>query len=147
MNLDSIIIKTQALLESQDYAIICTGENNNYHGALVGYLYDKLHEAIYFASANYTRKSEYLSRDNKVALVIDNRSENPKVSNIECVTVNGSTSLIIEAKLKSETQKALLTKHPYLKELYLSTSCQFYKVKITHYQHVTHLQQVLKWQI
>ncbi len=146
MSLNPVIEKAHSLLESQDYAVLCTGENQKRHGALVGYIYDQLTETLYFASANYTRKSGYLPKDSQVAMVVDNRGENPKISDIECVTVEGNATLIDDNK-KEKVLNGLLTKHPYLKELLLSSTCEFYKVHIGQYQYVTRLQQVFKWKL
>ena len=76
-----------ALLDSNKYAIVCTSDNTESHGALVAFSASKTHQHIYFATPISTLKYTHIKEKSHIALVIDDRAMRGKdIGNISAVT-------------------------------------------------------------
>jgi hypothetical protein len=90
-------------------------------------------EELYFATARTTRKFRNLSQDNRVSMLIDNRSnEISDFHHAMAVTVLG-TAAELNGIQKEQVKKIYLSKHPYLTDFVSSGSCGLVLIQVEKY--------------
>lgn len=139
---DSII----DLVQSQRFMVLCTQGDTQPYGSVLAYYITENMQQAFFATPTNTRKYSLLNACNRVAMVIDNRSEYiDDINNIGAVTITGK-ACTIEPGLKRETlSQKLSERHPYLKSFLDSPSTALVQVDIYRYFYVTRFQEVYQW--
>ena len=97
---------------------------------------------VLFATTRSTRKYENLTADARVALLIDNRSnQDSDIHEATAVTATGRAEEI-EGADKERFLRLYLEKHPYLRDFVDSPTCALLRVRVETYYLVNRFQEV-----
>jgi nitroimidazol reductase NimA-like FMN-containing flavoprotein (pyridoxamine 5'-phosphate oxidase superfamily) len=131
------------LFSSQPLAVLASQGNGQPYGNLVAFAATDDLKFLLFATARATRKYANITKDPRVAMVIDSRT-NQKVDFQKAVAV---TATGIVEKVKGAEKNHLLglylLKHPHLKKFVTSPSCALLRVKVDTYYVVRRFQKVM----
>ncbi len=138
--------RIRSLVNKQPYAVLCVQGSGQPYGALVAFAFSgDLRQAV-FATPVTTRKFRLLTTCDRVALVIDNRSNRTEdVMQIEAITATGRSQWLERNGEFERWAELLLAKHPYLKSFIRAESCALFSVDIVRFFHVARFQEVNQW--
>ena len=143
---DRTRIKLAALMRNQRYAVLATvGSDGVPHTSLMafGATTDLTHVII--ATRRDTRKYTSIKDNPSVALMIDNRANEPEdIERAIAVTVTGE-ALELRGSARSRYSSLYLTKHPYMVNLVESPRCALIQVRVKVYQIVSQLDEIAYW--
>jgi heme iron utilization protein len=136
--------KLQKLCQTQTLAVLCTHSQGQPYGSLVAFANtDDLREIV-FATLRTTRKYANLSADKRVALLLDDRSnQTADFRKAMAATAIGQIREITKKK-NSRYLRLYLEKHPHLKEFVEAPTCALLSVKVEKYYVVNRFQQVVE---
>lgn len=130
------------LFSSQKLAVLSSYGNEQPYASLVAFAATDDLKHIIFATTRSTRKYANLSGKLKVALLIDNRTNEEKdFSYAVAVTALGRAEEVRNPQKKAFLE-IYLRKHPYLKDFVSSPSCALLTVSIEKYYVVSRFQNV-----
>jgi general stress protein 26 len=131
------------LFSRQYFMVLATGSDEKLHTSLVAFASTDDLNWFYFAAPRNTRKFQNLSKNARVSLFIDNRTNDPTdITNKIGVTVEG-TAAEIEVKGREQTKSFFLAKNSYLKEFVNAPNTALIAVKVLRYRIVSHFQDVV----
>lgn len=130
------------LFSSQRLAVLATQDEGQPYGNLVAFVATEDLQHILFATDRATRKYAYLSSNPRIAMVIDNRS-NQEVDfhQASAVTATGVVKEVAGPD-RQRFQELYLAKHPSLRDFVSSPACALLKVEVETYYVVSKFQQV-----
>ena len=132
------------LFSSQPLAVLATQGSGQPYGSLVAFVATDDLKHILFATTRATRKYANLSEESRVAMVVDNRSnQDSDFHNALAVTAMGTAEEVRDDERNDLTQ-LYLAKHPYLREFVMSPTCALLKVSVDRYYMVTRFQNVVE---
>ena len=135
------------LFSSQRLAVLATQSRGRPYGNLVAFMATDDLKHLLFATTRATRKFVNISKNPKVAMVVDNRSnEESDFHQAAAVTATGVVKEV-EGPEKERFQKLYLSKHPYLKDFVSSPTCALLKVEVETYTIVNRFQNVVELHI
>jgi nitroimidazol reductase NimA-like FMN-containing flavoprotein (pyridoxamine 5'-phosphate oxidase superfamily) len=142
----SLESRIRRLVTSQDYAVLSTqGEGQPYASLVALAFSDDLAQAA-FVTATATRKYRLLSECDRVALLVDNRSQGQdRMMEIEAVTATGRAHLLEGGGERERWSSALVERHPQLAAFVASPTSALFRIDIVRYLHVSRFQEVLQW--
>lgn len=130
------------LFSTQKLAVLSSFGNEQPYASLIAFAETEDLRHIIFATTRATRKYANLSSESKIALLIDNRSNEEKdFSHAVAATALGSAEEVSNAERESFLEM-YLKKHPYLKDFVSSPSCALLKVTVQKYSMVSRFQNV-----
>jgi nitroimidazol reductase NimA-like FMN-containing flavoprotein (pyridoxamine 5'-phosphate oxidase superfamily) len=130
------------LFSAQKLAVLSSYGNEQPYASLVAFAVTDDLNHIIFATTRSTRKYANLSQESKVALLIDNRTNDEKdFSHAVAATALGRSEEVGSSQRK-EYLEIYLRKHPYLKEFVSSSSCALLTVSVEKYYVVSRFQNV-----
>ena len=136
--------RLKALCTSQKLAVVSTQSGGQPYASLVAFVASDDLRHIFFVTARTTRKFANLSKDPRVAVLI-NSSTNDEADFHEAVSI---TATGIAEEIKDPERKNLLklylSKHPYLDEFAKSPSCALVRVTARSYYMVQNFQNVME---
>jgi hypothetical protein len=136
--------EVRELFEAQKLAVLATHFSGAPYGNLVAFASSEGISCLLFVTSRSTRKYENISADARVALVIDNRSNELRdFGDAMAVTALGQ-ALEMEDPEKSGLLGSYLEKHPYLNDFVNSPSCALFKVNVEKYIIVSRFQNVME---
>ena len=107
--------RVKTLLKGQKFAVLCTSSQGWPYAGLVAVAAEDDLKQIYFATPENTRKTANLRADDRVALLVDNRSNRPE----DCQTGAAVTFLgraeMLAPRTRPQAVSLFLDKHPNLK--------------------------------
>jgi uncharacterized pyridoxamine 5'-phosphate oxidase family protein len=102
---------------------------------------------LLFATTRTTRKYANISKNPRIAIVVDNRSnQESDFHQAAAVTATGVVKEVVGPE-KEVFQKLYLSKHPYLTEFVSSPTCALLKVEVETYFVVNRFQNVVEFHI
>ena len=132
------------LFSSQRLAVLATQSRGRPYGNLVAFMATDDLKHLLFATTRATRKFVNISKNPKVAMVVDNRSnEESDFHQAAAVTATGVVKEVVGPE-KEVFQKLYLSKHPYLKDFVSSPTCALLKVEVETYTIVNRFQNVME---
>jgi nitroimidazol reductase NimA-like FMN-containing flavoprotein (pyridoxamine 5'-phosphate oxidase superfamily) len=135
------------LFSSQRLAVLATQSRKQPYGNLVAFMATNDLRHLLFATTRATRKYDNISKNPRIAMVVDNRSNREAdFHQAAAVTATGVVKEI-EGPEKDRFQKLYLAKHPYLKEFVSSPTCALLKVEVETYYIVNRFQNVVELHI
>jgi len=136
------ILKT--LFDSQPLAVLATQRAGQPYTSLVAFIATADLRSLIFATTRATRKYANLVADSRVAMHIDNRSNQPSDLHLALsVTATGLGAEMREQE-KAVTIPLYLTKHPHLREFVESPTCALVRVTVDTYYLVRQFQNVIE---
>jgi heme iron utilization protein len=144
---DQLKNKIKQLLSSQRLGVLSTHHHGHPYSSLVAFSSSQNLREIYFATPKTTRKYRNLNQDNRVSMLIDNRSnEITDFHHAMAVTVLG-TAKEIQGADKTDVMDIYLIKHPYLTDFVNSESCALVVIHVDRYVLVRRFQEVFELHI
>jgi nitroimidazol reductase NimA-like FMN-containing flavoprotein (pyridoxamine 5'-phosphate oxidase superfamily) len=139
----SVLKQTIAeLFSTQKLAVLSSFGNEQPYASLIAFAETEDLRHIIFATTRATRKYANLSSESKIALLMDNRSNEEKdFSDAVAATALGSAEEVSNSERESFLEM-YLKKHPYLKDFVSSPSCALLKVTVQKYSVVSRFQNV-----
>ena len=137
--------QVRALLGSQRFAVLSTRQKGGHpYASLVAFRVAPDLEQIVFCTLRATRKYANISSDGRVALLVDNRSnEETDLQQASAVTVLGACEES-QGEERKELSELFLARHPSMAEFVRSPSCAVMKVGVRSYYLVTRFQNVIE---
>jgi len=145
--LDFIDVKQDIsdLLNKESFAVLATQGQGQPYTSLMSFNATEDLKKIVFSTPQETRKFELLKKSDKVALMIDNRSQTPpSLNRISAVTITGKANIIPSEKAQKWAD-FLIEKHPYQKSFILAPSTTLVVVDVYRYFLVKRFQEVVEW--
>lgn len=141
-DLDRLKEKLRNLLATQRLAVLATQGQGQPYGSLVSFATIRDGREILFATSRTTRKYANLQAEPRVALVIDNRSnQESDFHEATAVTATGKAEEVPDAE-KADLIEIYLGKHPYLADFVSAPTCALLRVRVETYYLVSRFQQV-----
>jgi nitroimidazol reductase NimA-like FMN-containing flavoprotein (pyridoxamine 5'-phosphate oxidase superfamily) len=138
--------RIRRLVNTQPYGVLCTHGEDHAYGSLVAHAFAEDLSTAVFATPVATRKYRLLTEHDRVALVVDDRPENPdRMMAVEAITATGRARLVTAADERKPLAQLLLARHPQLRSFLASESCALFRVEILRYFHVARFQEVQQW--
>lgn len=135
------------LFSSQRLAVLATQGRDQPYGNLVAFVATDDLKHLLFATTRATRKFANISKNPKIAMVVDNRSnQETDFHQAAAVTATGVVKET-EGPEKERFKKLYLTKHPYLKEFVSSPTCALMRIDVETYYVVRQFQSVVELHI
>ena len=144
---DTIAEEIKNLLEKQPLAVLATQGNGQPYTSLMAFAFTEDLRFIVFATSLSTRKYENIKGDSRIALLVDDRSNNGEdFQNASALTILGEAC---EAALeKREYYRGLYVKrHPSLESFLSAESTVFFKMDVHTYLLVSKFENVVEYQI
>jgi len=135
------------LFATQNLAVLATHSQQQPYASLVAFVATDDLQHIYFATPKTTRKFANLTADGRVAILINNSTnQSADFHQAIAVTVVGDAEEITgPARARQLTD--YLAKHPYLEEFAKSPTCALVRVTARSYYLVRNFQQVLEYHL
>jgi len=130
------------LFAAQRSVVLATTENGQSYLSLMTFANTSDLQYLLVATYRVTRKYRNIEADPRVALLVDNRSNQP--SDIEqsmAVTVLGRAQEV-GATEKNQFLRIYLAKHPHMEKFVSSPECVLIKVKVERYFVVSNFQEI-----
>jgi nitroimidazol reductase NimA-like FMN-containing flavoprotein (pyridoxamine 5'-phosphate oxidase superfamily) len=132
------------LLRTQGIGVLATSFEGHPYTTLVAFAATDDLMDIFFATHRATRKYANLSRDARVTLLIDNRSNRARdFRDAVALTALGSAGEVAQEH-RAELKQFFLTKHPQLREFVLAPTCALCRISVWRYSLVRRFQDVLE---
>ena len=141
----SILEQMRELFATQRLAVLATDYSGLPYASLVAFaVSDDLRE-LFFATSRETRKFANLKSNNRVSLLIDNRSNQvADFSQAIAVTILGVGEELAETA-RAVSEALYLAKNPHLEEFVTAPSCAFVRVRVQSYYLVSRFQNVIEY--
>lgn len=135
------------LLASQRLAVLATRTSREPYTNLVAFAETPDLATILFATTRTTRKYANLSGNSRVALLIDNRSnEAADFRNAMAVSATG-TCREVEDHERKRLLGIYLAKHPFLRDFVTAPTCALMTIQMEKYSVVQRFQHVVEFTI
>jgi uncharacterized protein YhbP (UPF0306 family) len=137
------IRKTLAeLFNAQNLASLCTQHEGQPYGSLVAFYADDDLKRLFFVTAKTTRKFANLVADSRVAILINNSTNQTNDFHAAIAVTAVGTAKEITGTDKEKVLKQYLAKHPYLEDFAKAPTCALVGVSIQSYYLVQNFQNV-----
>jgi nitroimidazol reductase NimA-like FMN-containing flavoprotein (pyridoxamine 5'-phosphate oxidase superfamily) len=135
------------LLESQRLAVLSTQNHGQPYSNLIAIAATEDLRHLLFATTRATRKYANLMADSRVAVLVDNRRNDPSdFAGAAALTALGK-AWELHGVERQHFLEIYLRKHPYLEEFAAAPTCALLRVKVEKYLVVTRFQEVREVQI
>jgi len=132
------------LFESQKFAALGTQKEGQPYANLIAFAASDDLKSLYFATARATRKYANIEADARVAVLIDNRSnQDSDFSQAAAVTATGTAQEVVDSE-RDAVLTIYLAKHPMLEEFVRSPSCALLQIRVETYYLVRRFQNVME---
>lgn len=142
MNDGKVRDRLRRLLEGQSLGVLATCGGDETHATLVAFAYsDDLHE-IFFATSRGTRKFNGLLKNPRVALLVDDRSNEVRDFHDASVATAHGRASEVDVTRRDALRRSYLEKHPYLEDFVRAPSCALVSIAVESYDLVGNFQEV-----
>jgi nitroimidazol reductase NimA-like FMN-containing flavoprotein (pyridoxamine 5'-phosphate oxidase superfamily) len=132
------------LFASQRLGVLATYGRGQPYSSLVAFVATEDLKHLVFATTRATRKYANLSTESRVALLVDNRSnQDTDFHRAIAVTALGKAEEVKERE-RDHFLRLYLAKHPYLDEFVNAPTCALLKVSVDRYYMVNRFQNVME---
>ena len=146
-NTPETLVLIRNLLESQKLAVLSTQDHGQPYSNIIAIAATADLRHLIFATTRATRKYANLMADARVAMLVDNRQNDPAdFTEAAALTALGKAWEVQGAE-RQQFLTVYLEKHPYLKEFAAGPTCALLRVKVDKYIVVTRFQEVREIQI
>lgn len=138
--------RIREMCEGQSFAVLATQGAGQPYASLIGFAANADLTHLVFATPKKTRKYALLEQENRVALLVDNRSSMPNnINNLSALTITGKASILSEPEEIKTWGELLANKHPYLRDFLASPDTAVVLVEVYQYLCVQKFQNVSEW--
>ena len=132
------------LFDSQQLGVLATYGEGQPYSSLVAFAATNDLKYLVFATTRATRKYANLSAESRVALLVDNRSnQDSDFHSAVAVTALGNAEEVKESE-RDRFLRLYIAKHPYLEEFVNSPPCALLKVSVQKYYMARRFQNVVE---
>jgi general stress protein 26 len=133
------------LLDTQRFAVLSTRQHDGQpYANLVAFCVSKNLQELVFCTLRSTRKFANVETDGRVALLVDNRSNDPAdLQQAAAVTVVGACAEAVGEE-RAMLSSRFLDRHPNMGDFVRSPGCAVMKVDVRSYYLVTRFQNVIE---
>lgn len=143
---DAIIDSIKDLCVDQSFAVLATQGTDQPYTSLISFATTEDLKYIVFATPVQTRKYNLLKHNQKVSVLIDNRSNQPdSINRISALTAIGSVQILTEQEDIDKWSDILIDKHKYLNNFINAGSTAIILIEISKYFYVRRFQEVVEW--
>ncbi len=132
----------EELITNQRFAVLATSDKGAPYGNLVAFAAANKGDRLLFATHSATRKFDNITTDNRVALVIDNRTNDPKDLHSAYVATALGTARPLSGSERDDNLEIFLSKHGYLSGRFESPEFILFEVQVEVFNVVTRFQNV-----
>ena len=134
------------LVQEQPFAVLCMQGKGQPYGSIVSYaISEDLTQVIFCTSVN-TRKYHLLCANDRVALVIDSRPQQPdRIMDAAALTATGQAVEIPRGPARDQLAALLASRHPKIDSFIADPSTALFQIEVNQYVYVTHFQEVHTW--
>ena len=144
---DQMVNEIRALLEGQHLSVLATQGDGQPYTSLMAYSFTEDLRFILLATAMSTRKHRNIIGESRVALLVDDRSNNEEdLEKAAALTIIGE-ACDVETDEIDYYYDLYLERHPSLKSFLASSSTVFFKVKVQKYLLVSRFEEVVEYQV
>ena len=134
------------LIATQPLAVLSTDGDGEPYASLVAIASTGDLRYLFFATTRATRKYANVTRNPRVALLVDNRSNRPSdFQDAVAATVLGQAEEI-SGPDREEGAAVYLAKHPRLEGFLSAPTCALFRVRVERYYLVSRFQSVAEYQ-
>jgi nitroimidazol reductase NimA-like FMN-containing flavoprotein (pyridoxamine 5'-phosphate oxidase superfamily) len=137
----------KALFEEQSLAVLATHQDGQPYANLVAFGADDDLATLYFATPRATRKFANLSADPRVALLVNNSTNQAEDIHRAMAATATGRALELAGTQRAAYQARYIARHPHLEEFVRSPSCALIAVAVTRYVLVRSFQNVMELRI
>lgn len=142
----NIVTEIEDLCKDQPFAVLATQGEGQTYASLISFAISENLSQLVFSTPSKTRKVDLISGNNKVSLMIDNRSHKPESINLICaVTITGEARVLDDPEEIEKWGQALTTKHNYLQRFVDSPTSNLILVETVRFFYVRRFQEVYQW--
>ena len=143
----TIPIEIDALLATQNLAVLATHRQGQPHASLVAFAAAASRRELIFATTRSSRKFANLQADPRAALLIDSRTH--QEADFHQGLALSATGKVVElvGGEKHSRLELFLTKLPYLREFVQAPSCALMCLQVQVYDLVSKFQKVLEYRL
>lgn len=143
---DQIEAEIKNLCGEQPFAVLATQGEGQPYTSLISFAAGEDLKYLVFATPVQTRKYNLLINNEKVALLIDNRSKQPaSINSLGAVTVTGSARDVSDSGEAPVWRQILIGRHPYLEKFIKSSSSRLILIEAERFFYVRRFQEVFQW--
>ena len=133
------------LFSSQSLAVLATHSDGQSYGSLVAFVATEDLKHLLFATTRATRKYSNLMKNPRVAMVMDNRTnEESDFHQAMAVTATGQVREVTGSD-RDRLTKLYLSKHPHLVDFVSSPTCALMSLEVETYYIVSRFQNVTEF--
>jgi nitroimidazol reductase NimA-like FMN-containing flavoprotein (pyridoxamine 5'-phosphate oxidase superfamily) len=137
----------RALLEGQPFGVLCTQGEGQPYGSVVALAYDEGLSRLAFATPENTFKYRQLCACDRVAVVIDDRSQFPDdARRASAITAVGSAERVEAGADLAQWQARLAERHPDLADFFRAKGTALFCVNVEQHKLITRFQEVHVWE-
>lgn len=131
---------------NQPFAVLATQGEGQPYTALISFAASSDLQHLVFATPSQTRKYSQIIKNNRVSLLIDNRSQQPESINlIRAITITGQARPLEKEEEVEQWSRLLLDKHSYLTRFVKSNTSSLVLIRVVRYFYVRRFQEVYQW--
>jgi heme iron utilization protein len=141
-----IVAEIKGLCQDQPFAVLATQDEDQPYVSLISFAISDDLKQIVFSTPSKTRKFNQIAGNNKVSLMVDNRSQQPESINLICgVTITGQARVLNDLSEIEKWGQVLTTRHSYLQKFVESPTSNLILVEATGFFYVRRFQEVYQW--
>jgi nitroimidazol reductase NimA-like FMN-containing flavoprotein (pyridoxamine 5'-phosphate oxidase superfamily) len=134
------------LVTREPFAVLCTQGESQPYGSVVAVAFSEDLRHVFFATPITTRKYRLLRGNDKVALVVDDRSAWPHdMMKIQAVTLTGRAVHVEDPAEFARGAPILVRRHPQLESFVHAETSALFQIEVLRYFHVERFQEVREW--
>ena len=143
---EQIETEIKEIIFNQPFAVLATQGEGQPYTALVSFAASSDLQHLVFSTPVQTRKYSQIIKNNRVSLLIDNRSQQPDSINlIRAITVTGQARPLEKEEEVEQWSRLLLDKHSYLTRFVKSNTSSLILIRVVRYFYVRRFQEVYQW--
>ena len=144
---DAVVGEIKNLLARQPLAVLATQGDGQPYTSLMAYAFTEDLQFLVFATAMSTRKHSNIAGESRVALLVDDRSNNGEdFQNAVALTIVGEACEVGLGE-RDYYSGLYLKRHPSLETFLASPSTIFFKIEVHNYLLVSRFEDVVEYQI
>ena len=141
---DSLRHSIKEILNSQSLAVLATNTGSSPYTSLVGFMASQDLKEVYFATFINTRKYHNISKDSRVSLLIDSRTNRADdFKNSSALTILGDAETVPQEQ-RDRLLSLYLDKFSHLQDFISDPQCALVRITVTKYIVVQRFQEVFE---
>lgn len=136
------LLMLQEFLASQRSAVLATTENGQPYLSLMAFAATDDLQYLLVATYRATRKFRNIEADPRVALLVDNRSNQPSDTEQSMAVTALGRAKEVEAAERNWFLRIYIAKHPHLEIFVSSPECTLIKIRVERYFLVSNFQEI-----